>query len=61
VRVDLEDLGFSRCELLLWEAGSWGQEHCENPDERERPPLEAATEQRLVKTWLHTNVCNGEL
>jgi hypothetical protein len=31
---------FSRCELLL-EAGSWGLGEFENPEERERPPLEA--------------------
>jgi hypothetical protein len=33
----------SQCELLLLEAGSW---QFENPDEGERPPLEAAAKQR---------------
>jgi hypothetical protein len=45
-----ELLRFSRCELLLWEAGSWVQGQSGNPEERECPPLEAATKQRLVKT-----------
>jgi hypothetical protein len=33
-----------------WETGSWGQGELENLHERERPPLEAATKQRLVRT-----------
>jgi hypothetical protein len=45
-----ELLWHSSCELLLWEAGSWGQGQFRNPEEGERPPLEAATKQRLVKT-----------
>jgi hypothetical protein len=31
-------------------AGSWGQRQFGNPEEEERPPLEAATKQRLGKT-----------
>jgi hypothetical protein len=34
---------------LLWEAGSWGTGIVGNPEEGERPPLEAVT-RRLVKT-----------
>jgi hypothetical protein len=30
----------------LWAAGSWGRGQFGNPDEGERPPLEAATKQR---------------
>jgi hypothetical protein len=45
-------LRYSRCELLLWEAGSWGTRQFGNPKEKERLPLEAATKQRLMKTWL---------
>jgi hypothetical protein len=42
----------------LWAvAGSWGQGYFGNPEEGERPPLEAATKQWLVKTWLDTSVC----
>jgi hypothetical protein len=44
-----QPLGFS-CELLLWEAGSWGREKFGNPEEGERPPLEAATKQQTDKT-----------
>jgi hypothetical protein len=33
-------------ELLLLEAGSWGQRQFRNPEEGERPPLKAATKQR---------------
>jgi hypothetical protein len=40
-----EILGFSRCDLLLWEAGSWGQGQFRNLEEGERPPLEAGTKQ----------------
>jgi hypothetical protein len=47
-------LGLNRCELLLREAGSWGRGYFGKPKEGERLPLEAATEQRLVKTWLWT-------
>jgi hypothetical protein len=43
-----ELLGFSRCELLLLEAGSCGQVPFGNP--QEHPPLETATKQQLVKT-----------
>jgi hypothetical protein len=32
-----------------WEAGSWGRGQLGNPEEGERPQLEAATKQRLVK------------
>jgi hypothetical protein len=58
-----EPLGFSCCDLLLSEVGSWGREPFGNLEEGERPPLEAATKQRLVKTWLWTLVCvcNTEL
>jgi hypothetical protein len=37
-----ELLRFSRCELLLWEAGSWGQGQFGNAEEGECPPLEVA-------------------
>jgi hypothetical protein len=43
-------LQLSRCELLLWETGRWVREQFGNPEEGERPLLEAATEQRLEKT-----------
>jgi hypothetical protein len=39
-------LGFSCGELLLLEAGIWGREHFGNPQEGERPPLEAASKRR---------------
>jgi hypothetical protein len=42
-------LRFSRCELLLLEAGSCGRGYFGNPEGGERPPLEAATK-RLAKT-----------
>jgi hypothetical protein len=50
---------FSRCVLLLLEAGSWSWGPFENPDERERPPLETATKQGLVNalTW-EEQVCS---
>jgi hypothetical protein len=43
-------LMFSSCELLLWEAASWGRGQFGNPEEGERWSLEAATKQRLMKT-----------
>jgi hypothetical protein len=43
-------LEFSRCEVLLWETGSWGLGQFKIPEEWERPPLGAVTRQRLVKT-----------
>jgi hypothetical protein len=43
-------LRFNLCELLLLEAGSWGWGQFGNPEEEERPPLVAATKQRLVKS-----------
>jgi hypothetical protein len=43
-------LRFSRCELLLLEAGNWGRGQFENPEERESLLLEAVTRQRLVKS-----------
>jgi hypothetical protein len=46
-----ELLGLSRRKLLLVKAGGRGQGQFGNPEEGERPPLEAATKQR------HTNVC----
>jgi hypothetical protein len=52
-----ELLGFSHCELLLLEAGSWGLGEFGIPEEGERLPLEAATKQQLVKVWLWTLVC----
>jgi hypothetical protein len=33
----------------MLEAGSWGQEQFENPEEVERPPLEAATKQGQLR------------
>jgi hypothetical protein len=44
---------FNRCELLLWEGGIWGRGYLGNPEEGERPPLEAATED----VTLDTSVC----
>jgi hypothetical protein len=41
-----ELLGFSHCELLLLEAGSWGWCQFRNPEEGERPLLEATTKQQ---------------
>jgi hypothetical protein len=41
-----ELLGFSRCELLLLDAGSGGRGQFGNPEEGERPPLEADSKQR---------------
>jgi hypothetical protein len=38
------------CRCDKWEAGSWGRGQFGNPEEGQRPPLEAATKQRLVKT-----------
>jgi hypothetical protein len=38
------------CSCEKWEAGSWGRGQFGNPEEEERPSLEAATKQRLVKT-----------
>jgi hypothetical protein len=51
--------GVQSCELLLLaEAG--GQ--FENPEEGERPPLEAATKQRQWRHYCgHQLVCNSEL
>jgi hypothetical protein len=43
-----EVLRYSRCQLLLLEAGTWGRWHFANPEEEERPLLEAVT-RRLVK------------
>jgi hypothetical protein len=37
---------FSRCEVLLWEAGSWGGGQFRNLETAERLQLEAATKQR---------------
>jgi hypothetical protein len=34
----------------MLEAGIWGQGQFENPEEEERPWLEAANKQRLIKT-----------
>jgi hypothetical protein len=45
-----ELLWFSRCDVFLLKASSWGRESFGNTEERERPLLEAATNQRLVKT-----------
>jgi hypothetical protein len=46
----VRELRLSRCELLLWEAGSWSRDGLGNPEAGECPLLEAATKQRLVKT-----------
>jgi hypothetical protein len=43
-------LRFSHCEMLLSGSGGLGRGLFRNPEEVERPPLEAATRQRLVKT-----------
>jgi hypothetical protein len=59
----IELMGFSRCELSLLEASSWGRGQVGNPEEGERPQLEAVTEQRPWRRWLWIlmYVCNGEL
>jgi hypothetical protein len=44
----VELLRFSRCEAMLWQAGNWGRDS--STEQGERPPLEAATKQRLSKT-----------
>jgi hypothetical protein len=51
-----ELLRFSCCLLFMWEAGSL-EGQFGNSEEWKHPPLEAATEQWLVKTWLLTLVC----
>jgi hypothetical protein len=38
------------CSCEKWETGSWGWGQYGNPEEEERPLLEAATKQRLVKS-----------
>jgi hypothetical protein len=38
------------CSCEKWEAGKWGRGQFGNTEEAERPPLESATKQRLVKT-----------
>jgi hypothetical protein len=56
-------LKFSRCVLLLLEAGSRGRGDFGSREEGERSPLEAATKQRLLETvtdWGHY-MCNSEL
>jgi hypothetical protein len=52
-----ELLRVSHCELLLLEAGKWGRGLFGNPEGGERPQLEDATKQRLVKASLWTLVC----
>jgi hypothetical protein len=52
-----EPRGFSRCEPLLLEAGSWGKGHYGNSEEGERPLLEAATKQRSEDLTVDTSVC----
>jgi hypothetical protein len=47
---NLRTAAFSCCELLLLEAGSWDRWQFGDLEEGERPPLEVATKQRLVKT-----------
>jgi hypothetical protein len=42
--------GFSCCELLLWEAGSWDWGQFSNPEIGEHPPLKATIRQQLLKT-----------
>jgi hypothetical protein len=59
-----ELLRLNCCELLLLEAGSWGRRQFGNPEKEERPPLEAATKQRLVKPvthWEHYSMCNSDM
>jgi hypothetical protein len=38
------------CSCEKQESGIWGRGQFGNPEKGERPPLEAATKQRLVKT-----------
>jgi hypothetical protein len=38
------------CSSEKWETDSWGRAQLGNPEERECPPLEATTKQRLLKT-----------
>jgi hypothetical protein len=52
-----ELVGFSRCELLLLEAGNWDREQFGIPEEGEGSLLEAVTKQQLVKMWLWTVTC----
>jgi hypothetical protein len=61
-----ELLRFSRCELLLWEAGSGGWGPFGNPMEGERPPLKAVTKQRQWRRdcghyCVCVCVCNNKL
>jgi hypothetical protein len=50
-------LRFGCCELLLLDTGSWALDRS-GTQERERPPLEEATRQRLVKTMTeNTSLC----
>jgi hypothetical protein len=44
------DFNLAGRQLRAAEAGSWGRVYFGNLDERERPYVEAATKQRLVKT-----------
>jgi hypothetical protein len=41
---------FSRCELLLGEAGSLGRGEFGNTEQEGRPPLETAIKQQLAET-----------
>jgi hypothetical protein len=50
MQLDRELLQVSHCELLLWEADSWGLGWFWKLEEGESVPLEADTKQRPVKT-----------
>jgi hypothetical protein len=50
-----EFLEFSRCQLLLLEAGSWGQGQFGNPEDGECPRLKAATKQRQEDVTVDTS------
>jgi hypothetical protein len=52
-------LWLGHCDLLLLEAGSWGQGQFGNPEEGECPPLKISTKQQLVETLQtqNTSLC----
>jgi hypothetical protein len=45
-----ERLGFSHCELLLWEHGSWGRRQFGNPEEGWKPLPSNSSEDVIVDT-----------
>jgi hypothetical protein len=49
-----ELLGFSRCELLLLQAGTWGRGYLGNPEEGDWKPLPSNGSEDVI---VDTNVC----